>query len=66
MSKFEALQVQMAETQLRIMKEQEAHMVKIRELELRKAQLELDTAERLNHAAVRIGESQELPPIKLS
>jgi len=66
MSRFDNLQVQIAEAQLRTMKELEAHATKLRALELKKAETELDTAQRLNLLAVRLGDDQNLPPIKLS
>lgn len=57
---------ELAELQLVLMKAQIRHMEALRALEIRKAQVELDTAEALNLAAKRVLESQELPPIKLS
>ena len=66
MGKFEELQVQVAETQVRIMLEQEKHAKELRRLELQKAKIELNTAERLNLMAVRLNDSEALPPIKLS
>jgi len=63
---YEAIQVQVAEAQLRIMVDQEKHMKEMRRMELQKAQIELHTAEMLNACAKRIELAEDLPPIKLS
>lgn len=66
MNREAQIQAQMAELQLDMMKETALHMRKLREIELRKAQVELDTAETINAAVKRVEAAQQLPSITIN